>query len=164
MLPSQLSGSQRRANPFTRPPVSPSSTPKHARAKSAAVGPPSNRGELGGHSLNNSSSQITPVEPSFLHERTGPSKNNAPSGTFAPDFIKTEELRRGADQIRGLEGDNDFSGNKYVWLKDPKKAFVSGLVLEQHENGKLLVQLDDGEVGTLEFWCANFDVLFCWLT
>jgi len=56
-------------------------------------------------------------------------------------------MRRSADQIRGLEGDNDFSGNKYVWLKDPEKAFVRGLVLEELEGGKLLVQSDDdGEV------------------
>lgn len=71
------------------------------------------------------------------------------SGTFAPEFIKTEELRRGADQIRGLEGDNDFSGNKYVWLKDPDKAFVRGLVLEEQDDGRLLVQCDNGEVGTM---------------
>lgn len=56
-------------------------------------------------------------------------------------------MRRSADQIRGLEGDNDFSGNKYVWLRDPEKAFVRGLVLEELEGGKLLVQSDDGEVG-----------------
>ena len=56
-------------------------------------------------------------------------------------------MRRGADQIRGLEGDNDFSGNKYVWLRDPQKAFIKGLVLEEMEGGRLLVQSDDGEVG-----------------
>lgn len=59
-------------------------------------------------------------------------------------------MRRSADQIRGLEGDNDFSGNKYVWLKDAEKAFVRGLVLEELEGGKLLVQSDhDGEVRAL---------------
>jgi myosin protein heavy chain len=46
-----------------------------------------------------------------------------------------------------LEGDNDFSGNKYVWLRDPEKAFVRGLVLEELEGGQLLVQSDDGDVG-----------------
>lgn len=68
------------------------------------------------------------------------------SGTFAPEFIKTEDVRRGADQIRGQEGDNDFSGNKYVWLRDPEKAFVKGLVLEEQNGGRLLVQTDDGQV------------------
>lgn len=58
-------------------------------------------------------------------------------------------MRRGADEIRGLEGENDFSGNKYVWLRDPQKAFVRGLVLEELEGNRLLVQSDDGEVGVL---------------
>jgi hypothetical protein len=39
-----------------------------------------------------------------------------------------------------------FSGNKYVWLRDPQKAFVRGLVLEESEGGRLLVQTDDGDV------------------
>lgn len=55
-------------------------------------------------------------------------------------------MRRGADQIRGVEGDNDFSGNKYVWLRDTQKAFVRGLVLEELDDNRLLVQSDDGEV------------------
>lgn len=58
-------------------------------------------------------------------------------------------MRRGGDQIRGLEGENDFSGNKYVWLRDPQKAFVRGLVLEELEGGRLLVQSDDGDVWAL---------------
>ncbi|KAI1972079.1 class II myosin [Ophidiomyces ophidiicola] len=70
--------------------------------------------------------------------------NNTPSsGTFAPQFIKSEELRKGADEIRGQEGDNDFSGKRYVWLKDSEKAFIRGLIVEESE-GVLLVQCDDG--------------------
>jgi myosin protein heavy chain len=76
-------------------------------------------------------------------------RNDAASGTFAPEFIKSEDLRRGADQIRGQEGDNDFSGNKYVWLRDPEKAFIKGLVLEEKDGGRLLVQTDGGQVGTI---------------
>ena len=83
--------------------------------------------------------------------RSNSARNNVSSGTFAPGFIKSEELRRGADQIRGLEGDNDFSGNKYVWLQDDEKAFVRGLVVEEMEGGRLLVQSDDGDVLTLSF-------------
>jgi myosin protein heavy chain len=79
-------------------------------------------------------------------ERSNSAKNSPSSGTFAPSFIKSEELRRGADQIRGIEGDNDFSGNKYVWLRDNEKAFVRGLVLEELDGGRMLVQSDDGEV------------------
>lgn len=151
MLPSQLNGSPKRAGPFIRPPSSASpSSSKHARAKSAAMGL-NDRGETGGHFRNNSVSQISSSEPAgpLLRDRMSPFKNNASSSTFAPEFIKTEELRRGADQIRGLEGDNDFSGNKYVWLKDPKRAFVRGLVLEEQGNGRLLVQSDDGDVGRI---------------
>lgn len=45
-----------------------------------------------------------------------------------------------------MEGDNDFSGKRYVWLKDPEKAFVRGLVVEEREGAQLLVQCDDGTV------------------
>jgi myosin protein heavy chain len=45
-----------------------------------------------------------------------------------------------------MEGDNDFSGKRYVWLKDAEKAFVRGLVIEENDNGELLVQCDDGSV------------------
>jgi myosin protein heavy chain len=55
-------------------------------------------------------------------------------------------MKRGADQIRGLEGDNDFSGKRYVWLKDPEKAFVRALVVEETGDGTLLLQCDDGAV------------------
>lgn len=46
--------------------------------------------------------------------------------------------------MRGIEGENDFSGNRYVWLRDPKTAFVRGLVVEELPGGKLRVQGDDG--------------------
>lgn len=47
-----------------------------------------------------------------------------------------------------MEGENDFSGKRYVWLRDPEKAFIRGLVLEEREGGMLLVQCDDGSVRT----------------
>ncbi|KAH8423484.1 type II myosin [Aspergillus melleus] len=152
MLPSQLNGSPKRANPFGR--ASPSSSPssgsptKGPRPKSAIVTSPSKFEEAKGHFRNSASiSQAppTPLPRNANHQRSNSLRVDAGTGTFAPDFIKSEELRRGADQIRGLEGDNDFSGNKYVWLRDPEKAFVRGLVLEEGEDGKLLVQSDDGE-------------------
>lgn len=43
----------------------------------------------------------------------------------------------------GIEGENDFSGKRYVWLKDPDKAFVRGWVVEELPAGQLLVQCDD---------------------
>ncbi|KAK5637013.1 hypothetical protein RRF57_012725 [Xylaria bambusicola] len=66
------------------------------------------------------------------------------STTFAPSFIKTEDLRRSIDVVRGIEGENDFSGKRYVWLKDPQAAFVKGWVVEETGDGRLLVQCDDG--------------------
>lgn len=149
MLPSQLNGangSPKRANPFAR--GSPSPAPSQTRPKSAILTLSNGVEPTKGHQRNNSVSQLSsPLSPAKpTRERSNSGRNNVASGTFAPSFIKSEELRRGADQIRGLEGDNDFSGNKYVWLRDPEKAFVRGLVLEELEGGRLLVQSDNGEV------------------
>jgi myosin protein heavy chain len=68
------------------------------------------------------------------------------SSTFAPSFIKTEEMRRGSDTVKGIEGENDFSGKRYVWLKDPQAAFVKGWVVEELPENRILVQCDDGSV------------------
>ena len=148
MLPSQLNGSPRRANPFGRQSVSPSpESPTKMRPKSTIVGSTSSFEQAKGHFRNSSTSQLSPntLVPPSSRERSNSARNSVVhSGTFAPEFIKSEELRRGADQVRGLEGDNDFSGNKYVWLQDPERAFIRGLVLEESE-GRLLVQSDDGD-------------------
>lgn len=78
------------------------------------------------------------------------SRSSTPStSTFAPSFIKTEDLRRSIDVVKGIEGENDFSGKRYVWLKDPQAAFVKGWVVEELEDGKILVQCDDGSVGPM---------------
>lgn len=148
MLPSQLNGSSRRANPFGRSSASPSPGPHPlpARPKSAIFPSPT---EAKGHLRNSSASHLSPVAlaPTIGRQRSNSARHNGPaSGTFAPRFIKSEELRRGADQVRGMEGDNDFSGKRYVWLKDAEKAFVRGLVIEEREGGQLLVQCDDGTV------------------
>lgn len=55
---------------------------------------------------------------------------------------------RGYDAVKGIEGENDFSGKRYVWLKDPEEAFVKGWVIEEKTGGILLVQTDDGNVCT----------------
>ncbi len=70
------------------------------------------------------------------------------SGTFAPSFIKTEEIRRAGSEVvvDGIEGENDFSGKRYVWLKDPQMAFVKGWIVEELGEGRILVQCDDGTV------------------
>ncbi|KAJ5280109.1 hypothetical protein N7478_005481 [Penicillium angulare] len=145
MLPSQLNNSPKRANPFARSSPSPA-PPSQTRPKSAIITSSNGLEPAKGHLRNSSVSQLSPAlsAGSVSRERSN-SRNNVSSGTFAPSFIKSEEMRRGADQIRGLEGENDFSGNKYVWLRDPQKAFVRGLVLEELEDNRLLVQTDDGE-------------------
>lgn len=68
------------------------------------------------------------------------------SSTFAPSFIKTEDLRNHSDMVKRIEGENDFSGKKYVWLKDPQAAFVKGWVVEELAANRILVQCDDGSV------------------
>lgn len=79
------------------------------------------------------------------------SKSTAPSSnTFAPSFINSEEMRLGAETVMAMEGDNDFSGKRYVWLKDPQTAFVKGWVVEELENNHILVQCDDGSVSLYE--------------
>lgn len=156
MLPSQLNVSPKRANPCGRSTPSPlPSAPqtRSPRPKSAIVTSPSKFEEARSHFRNSASiSQLSPssLKRTVTRQRSTSLRNDATSGTFAPEFIKSEELQRGADEIRGLEGDNDFSGNKYVWLRHPEKAFIRGLVLEERADGKLLVQSDDGEVWQLE--------------
>lgn len=68
------------------------------------------------------------------------------SNTFAPSFIKTEEMRRSADAVKGIEGENDFSGKRYVWLQDPQTAFVKGWIVQDLGGNRILVQCEDGSV------------------
>jgi myosin protein heavy chain len=51
--------------------------------------------------------------------------------------------------VKSIEGENDFSGKRYVWLKDPQEAFVKGWVIEELEGNKILVQTDNGAVSYL---------------
>lgn len=69
-------------------------------------------------------------------------RNNNPGGTFAPQFIADDT--QDIPEVRGIEGENDFSGKRYVWLRDPKTAFVRGWVVEELPNDRLLVQCDNG--------------------
>ena len=63
-------------------------------------------------------------------------------------------MRRGAETIKSMEGENDFSGKRWVWLADPTTAFMKGWVVEELENNELLVQCDDGSVS----WTGISDV------
>ncbi|KAF3480115.1 uncharacterized protein GIQ15_05462 [Arthroderma uncinatum] len=141
----------KRNNPFSRSSPSPSPAPPDSsarvsgRPKSVTFTSPVQT-YVTGHSRNSS---LTPLNPTSTNGVNRQRSNSArhpseTSNTFAPQFIKSEELRRGADQIRGEEGDNDFSGKRYVWLKDPEKAFIRGAVVRETEDGLLVVQCDDG--------------------
>ena len=77
-------------------------------------------------------------------KRTGSVRNSTPAGTFAPQFIKDEGVHGAEDRVRGIEGENDFSGKRYVWLRDPEVAFVKGWVVEELPEDMLRIQCDNG--------------------
>lgn len=116
-------------------PLSSKSTPPaHARTQSHSSMPPG----------------FLPAAVGGTRQFRSDSRSSTPNtSTFAPSFIKTEDLRRSIDVVKGIEGENDFSGKRYVWLKDPQAAFVKGWVVEELEEGKILVQCDDGSVGPM---------------
>jgi len=78
--------------------------------------------------------------------RSGSIRGGTPTGTFAPKFIKQEGADGADDRVRGIEGENDLTGKRYVWLRDPQKAFTKGEVLGELQNGMLKVQCDDGSI------------------
>ena len=151
---------QKRNNPFTRTSsTSPGPGTSNGRPKSMLSSPLSTAQSPQSHPRNQSFSALAgvvlPSSNAISRQRSG-SKTATPtsSGTFAPSFIKTEQMRRGAEEVKGIEGENDFSGKRYVWLKDPQTAFVKGWIVEDLGNNQILVQCDDGSVGIL-------NVIFC---
>jgi myosin heavy chain 9/10/11/14 len=50
------------------------------------------------------------------------------------------------ERVRGIEGENDMTGKKYVWLRDAQKAFIKGEVVEEMAGGMLKIQCDDGSL------------------
>lgn len=145
-------GARWRNNPFDRDSASPSpgSTFPSARPKSAVFTPPSGSSNPAAHSRNQSfsphgASTLAPLQ--HIRQRSNSHRtSNQSSNTFAPQFIKTEELQRTGDKVGAIEGENDFSGKRYVWLRDPQTAFVKGWIVEELVGGRLLVQCDDGTV------------------
>lgn len=53
-------------------------------------------------------------------------------------------MRKSEDRISAIEGENDFSGKRYVWIRDPEKAFVRGWITEDLPGNKVIVQFDNG--------------------
>lgn len=134
-------------------PVPPNNRPKSALfasslppAPAPTTSPPPTSGHARGKSLGGAIGSLASSEARPSHVRNS-SKGDAPqSGTFAPSFIKSEDMRRKSDVVSGIEGENDFSGKRYVWLKDPQTAFVKGWVVEDLADNRILVQCDDGSV------------------
>ncbi|KAF2857236.1 hypothetical protein K470DRAFT_301469 [Piedraia hortae CBS 480.64] len=106
----------------------------------ASPGPPP------AHARSNSAFNLGGRNPSFVGglSRTGSVRNSTPAGTFAPKFIQNEQIAGAEERVGGIEGENDLSGKKYVWLRDPQLAFVRGYVVEELPNEVLRVQCDDG--------------------
>lgn len=132
---------QRRSNPFARSnPAAPAGRPKSAVFSSPSPLP----GTSTPPSHSRAQSQASYATGGVTRHHRSDSKSN--TNTFAPSFINTEDMRRSYDAVKGIEGENDFSGKRYVWLKDPQAAFVKGWVVEELSDNRILVQCDDGTV------------------
>lgn len=144
------SGPTWRKSPFSR--GSPSITPSGlaSRPISAILSSPTSSPGVG-HARHQSFSPLSTLQPGLgrsdsTRKRSGSYRSATPAtGTFAPTFIKTEDPHKPLT-VDGIEGENDFSGKRYVWLKDADNAFVKGWVVEDLPGGRLQVQCDDGSV------------------
>lgn len=152
-----MAAPQKRGNPFSRT-GSAAQSPAANRPKSVPGPPPlwSTQGTAphGRHqSVSNSNNiSLTPIANNSMPNRPRHSSKGSStvSNTFAPSFIKSDEVIRGSEVVKGIEGENDFSGKRYVWLKDPQVAFVKGWVVEERGSNQILVQCEDGSVRSLD--------------
>lgn len=145
-----------RNNPFARNASASPAPSSVGRPKSAVFGssPPQPVSTPSPHARNHSYASLNttmsqPGSGTPRHAKTYSREGTPSSNTFAPSFIKTEEMRKPTDVVRGIEGENDFSGKRYVWIKDPQVAFVKGWVVEELGGNRILVQCDDGSVRNL---------------
>lgn len=110
-------------------------------------------------SLSSLPSTLSTIPP--RHNRSGSAPKGMP-GTFAPNFIKSADERRNsaASLGAGIAGEgSDFSGRRWVWVRDPEKAFVKGEVVLD-EDGTLTVRCDDGAVRIPKKCCWIFVAAF----
>ncbi|KAF4550467.1 Myosin type-2 heavy chain 1-like protein [Elsinoe fawcettii] len=147
-------GPRWRSSPFGRNNASPSPGPPpgHARSKSAIMQSPLSKPGGSSHGRTNSLadaglSALTSGAKS--NSAASPRQGSPAPGTFAPKFIKTE-LDGSSDRVGGIEGENDFSGRRYVWVKDAEKAFVKGWVVEELSESMLRIQCEDGSQRDIE--------------
>ncbi|MCJ1321101.1 hypothetical protein MMC15_006445 [Xylographa vitiligo] len=150
MATSTTNSTRRRNNPFVRDSSSPSPAPSFLqdRPKSIILTSTPLITSPSSHSRNQSFSPLSGsnlAPPRTSRQRSNSVRtSNQMSNTFAPKFIKTEELQQDTERVRSIDGENDFSGKRYVWVKDPSVAFVRGWVVEELERRRLLIQCDDG--------------------
>ncbi|KAK4561321.1 class II myosin [Recurvomyces mirabilis] len=121
---------------------SPGPPPGHARSKSSIMQSPLAPPAQLGHMRNQSLSDVRLGG----MKRTNSVRTSTLIGTFAPQFITQEVLDGAEDRVRHIEGENDFSGKRYVWVRDPTIAFVRGWVTEELPEDMLRVQCDDGSL------------------
>ncbi|RVX68328.1 hypothetical protein B0A52_07331 [Exophiala mesophila] len=120
-------------------PVSPSRT-----SKSLLFGSPAPTSPIR-HERQQSYSPSTSISSVPAHVRTNSlQRQSSTSSTFAPKFIKSEEMKQSEERISAIEGENDFSGKRYVWVKDLEKAFVRGWITEDLPHDRVIVQFDSG--------------------
>lgn len=145
---SPFSASHYQQHPFNRSldstmsitsPLSPSSRPRSAVYNNNTPTPVTRHERQQSFSPNTSLSSV----PTHLRNNSI-TRQISTSSTFAPKFIKSDELRKSEERISAIEGENDFSGKRYVWVKDPEKAFVRGWIVEDISNDRVLVQFDNG--------------------
>ena len=145
-------GTRLRNNPFARDSPSPSSAPSRVRPTSEIITSPHGASNISSHGRTQSFSPLGSahlVNLSTGRSRAGSVRTHSHSQsttTFAPQFIKSAKSQRAGEGYGGIEGENDFSGKRYVWLRDPNVAFIKGWVVEELGDGRLLVQCDDGSV------------------
>lgn len=140
---------QKRNNPFLRA-TSPSAAAgvPNGRPKSMVVSSPLSNPTSPTHtrSISSLAGALTSTVNTSSHTRSHSKNGINVSSTFAPAFINTDEMRKPTDVVKGIEGENDFSGKRYVWLKDPEVAFVKGWIVDDLPDNRILVQCDDGTV------------------
>ena len=129
---------------------SPTSRMLGERPRSAVLTSPSNPPNSQGHGRNHSFSPLgnpsVAIQPPMRKRSNSTRGSHQSSSTFAPTFIQNEALQRDGEKVRGIEGENDFSGRRYVWLRDPVHAFTKGSVEKELDGGRVLVLCDDGSV------------------
>ena len=141
-------GARWRNNPFERgsPSPAPASKPLIGRPQSMVITSPSTSTKTSNHDRSHSFSPANVfygTGPQHIRTRSNSIKaSHSSSGTFAPTFIKND----GGEKVDGIEGENDFSGKRYVWIRDAEAAFVRGFVVEELAGNMLLVQCDNGTV------------------